>query len=44
MAKVNHIKIVVTKEASIPEFFSFKVFEFMCQHRLELTEDMKGSD
>ncbi len=43
-AKVNHIKIVVTKEASIHEFFFSKVFEFMSQGLLALATDMKGSD
>lgn len=43
-AKVNHIKIVVTKEASIHEFFFSKVFEFMSQALLALATDMKGSD
>jgi hypothetical protein len=41
-AKVNHIKIVVTKEASIHEFFLPKLFEFMSQGLLDLAEDMKG--
>ena len=43
-AKVNHIKIVVTKEPSIHEFFFSKVFEFMSQGLLALATDMKGSD
>lgn len=44
VTKVNHIKIVVTKEASIHEFFFSKVFEFMSQGLPALAIDKKGSD